>query len=702
MEIHINKILSAIFLVMVLTVTVSIMVTPTAKAATVVTWVRFFDVSPNPVAVGDPVVFEWGIWPDPPSGYFYGGILLHLVMPDESEVVLGPFMTNESGEVKTSFIPTQIGTYSATVSYPGEMLGEYNYSSFNAGPIYLDVVEYLPPVADSVHNLDTNLNYTTIQAAIDAPETLSGHTILVDSGTYYENVVVTKSIILMGENSSSTRIDGRGSTLVVSVTNVNNVEISGFTIQNGDYGVQLTGCSYANVSGNTMLNNGYGVYLGVYSDNNIISGNNISSSRWEGINLDSSINNTISGNNINNGFSGLEVEQSSDYNTISGNDITNNSIGLDIKHSSNNIVISNTLTNNSYCLRIFESSNYTVVTRNAMENNSYGGVSVFSHSNYNIILENNITNNYYDHHYFSAGVAIYQSSSYNIIIENNLLTNDEGVYIAESSNSNIVSGNTITNNYYTGISLDEGSSNNTISGNNVSNNEYGISLSDFTDNMIYHNSFVDNTVQTYVRFSNCTWDDGYPSGGNYWSDYTGTDSDGDGIGDTPYIIDENNQDNYPLMAPICRFDAGTWEQTQYFVDCISNSTVSDVYFDPTEGAFLRFNVEGESGTSGFCRVTIPKELLHSEGDWIVLVDGVSVTPTVNEDASNTYLYFTYQHSTKTIEIRGTSVIPEFPSWTLILFILTALAVAVAIYITKTPKTDVIPRSQQIKTKSTAN
>ena len=43
------------------------------------------------------------------------------------------------------------------------------------------------------------------------------------------------------------------------------------------------------------------------------------------------------------------------------------------------------------------------------------------------------------------------------------------------------------------------------------------------------------------------WDDGYPSGGNYWSDYTGTDADGDGIGDTTYIIDTTNEDRYPLM-----------------------------------------------------------------------------------------------------------------------------------------------------------
>jgi parallel beta-helix repeat protein len=223
----------------------------------------------------------------------------------------------------------------------------------------------------------------------------------------------------------------------------------------------------------------------------------------------------------------------------------------------------------------------------------------------------------------------------------------------------------------------------TIYGNTITDNELGIHIADSSDNRILHNNLIDNIYHQLLSESSNILDDGKE--GNYWSNYNGTDNDGDGIGDIPYVIDENNQDNYPLIAPIHPFDAGTWEQTQYFVDCISNSTVSDFCFDPTEGAFLRFNVEGESGTSGFCRVTIPKELLQSEGDWIVLVGGASVTPTVNEDTSSTYLYFTYQHSTKTIEIRGTSVIPEFQSWALILFTLTAFAAAAVIYMLKPPK-----------------
>ena len=121
------------------------------------------------------------------------------------------------------------------------------------------------------------------------------------------------------------------------------------------------------------------------------------------------------------------------------------------------------------------------------------------------------------------------------------------------------------------------------------------------------------------------------------------------------------------------------------VDVVSKSTVSDFSFNPIEGALLRFNVTGETGTTGFCRVTIPKDLLYAEGNWIVLVDGNSVTPTVNQDANNSYLYFTYQHSTKTIEIIGTTAIPEFPSWIILPLFLTATLV-VTIYKKRLPKT----------------
>jgi parallel beta-helix repeat protein len=148
----------------------------------------------------------------------------------------------------------------------------------------------------------------------------------------------------------------------------------------------------------------------------------------------------------------------------------------------------------------------------------------------------------------------------NVTIKNTNIRNFCFAIGLSSSNSSTINGNNITANNQSGIRLDGSSSNNTISGNTITaNNHFGIDLFESPgDNKIYHNDFANNMNHVSSLLTLNIWDDGYPSGGNYWSDYNDTDlfsgphqneTGSDSIGDTPYIIDANNQDNFPLMNP---------------------------------------------------------------------------------------------------------------------------------------------------------
>jgi parallel beta-helix repeat protein len=163
--------------------------------------------------------------------------------------------------------------------------------------------------------------------------------------------------------------------------------------------------------------------------------------------------------------------------------------------------------------------------------------------------------------FYDSGIMISCSIGYHYNnVSGNVVKNSQmGIYILDSC-YNTISNNQITSNsfgfYF--MSWSEESDYNVISGNDVISNEYGMYiLWGSYDNRIYHNNFVNNMDQVYWG-SNNVWDDGYPSGGNYWSDYTGIDvksgpnqdlPGSDGIGDTPYIVYADTPDRYPLMNP---------------------------------------------------------------------------------------------------------------------------------------------------------
>ncbi len=352
-----------------------------------------------------------------------------------------------------------------------------------------------------------------------------------------------------------------------------------------------------NGKGYTITGDGtnYGIYLnnvdGVTIKNFIVDGARV------GIRADTSCENVIKDNTIKNSRNaGIALWYDSDGNTIKANYVSGNSAGgvVLIYDCSENIVKDNTAYQNGYGFDAFRSSNNMFKDNDAIDNSMWGitfrfstqntakdnyvdggayyGISIYYGTGNHIVMNNVIKNIGFsgiyldsetdilvkDNEIYDCFIGIGSWFTDDITIKDNLITGSTvpGIYI-DTATGHLVDGNDIIDNgqgIYFWNRNEDLEMDNIVTYNLIKDNGYGIYTDDVDfgsdiaydcgGNTLHHNNIIDNTVQIYEGYDNI-WDDGKGEG-NFWSDYTGTDNDADGVGDTN--LPHSGVDHYPLMS----------------------------------------------------------------------------------------------------------------------------------------------------------
>lgn len=400
-----------------------------------------------------------------------------------------------------------------------------------------------------------------------------------------DNVVIDGAGYKLQSSGDSVGIDLRQRKNVT----VRNLRIEDFL---GNCGILLIDTVNCNIIQNTLTDNFKGIEMTGSSSGNRIAENHVqnNSAGIEIYSTNPGSDNVISENEVSNNHFGIQVKDFL-YTNISGNILTSNTWGLGLGLGSGSTAKNNVMNDNTYGFRSFnvQAVNVDVDTSNTVNGkpiyywvNQHNkavpadacyvaliGCTGISVKNLNLagnlegvflgsttnstIASNRISNN-------MNGIT-FDASSNNTVTGNTITDNEAGISVRWSSVNNNIIGNNITANNETGIYIAESESNSII-GNNITNSGRGVYTEYCGVNIFHHNNFINNTQQWAdigftpwpipLQISVSIWDDG--TEGNYWSDYenkypNATELDGSGIWNTPYVLHESNQDNYPLTTP---------------------------------------------------------------------------------------------------------------------------------------------------------
>ncbi|MHA2252789.1 MAG: right-handed parallel beta-helix repeat-containing protein, partial [Candidatus Kariarchaeaceae archaeon] len=337
--------------------------------------------------------------------------------------------------------------------------------------------------------------------------------------------------------------------------------ITGNLLQGTDYpwyGISLSNVSNGNITQNTIKLYKVGIFM--YKAKNItISDNTITSNRLSGLWIKSSENNVISGNQV----SGNSVGYGDTY---GGAEVC----GIYLLDSNDNTISSNTIQNNKWDgLNLPRSSN-NIISNNIISNHLTTGIDMSSELGQDNFLPTTGSNNIISHNLIYLNTfGIFFRGSNNVISDNSIYENTIGIYLGvynyrpvktnpdtytvKATNTEIE--NNIVNNNTVGILL-ENSEDADLDNNSIYfNSAFGVILNvSSSDNSIVNNDFVANNLDESTNTQSCqAFDNGSTNtfNNNYWYEWTSPDSDEDGIVDKAYSItgEPENNDPSPKVSP---------------------------------------------------------------------------------------------------------------------------------------------------------